>query len=98
MDKSNREYTIHSPFSAQRWPLICTYVKKCAQLDARSGDPFKSNRESPFFMALDSVGACFVFFFLDVRFKVAPFISFKIQVRRTFDDLYCLYFKSEVMV
>ena len=63
MDKSNREYTIHSPFSAQRWPLICTYVKKCAQLDARSGDPFKSNRESPFFMALDSVGACFVFFF-----------------------------------
>ena len=48
-------------------------------------------------MALDSVGACFVFFF-DVRFKVTAFISFKIQVRRTFDDLYCLYFKSEVMV
>ena len=38
------------------------------------------------------------FFFLDVWFKVAAFISFKIQVRRTFDDLYCLYFKSEVMV
>lgn len=59
------EYTsIHSPFSAQRWPLICTCVKKCVQLDARSGDPFKSNRESPFFTALDSVGACFVFNFL----------------------------------
>ena len=38
------------------------------------------------------------FFFLDVRFKAAAFISFKIQVRSTFDDLYCLYFKSEVMV
>lgn len=38
------------------------------------------------------------FFFLDVRFKVDSFISFKIQFRRTFDDLYCLYFKSEVMV
>lgn len=61
------EYAIRSPFSAQRWPLIFTCVKKCAQSDARLGDPFKSNRESPFFTVLDNVGVGFVFLMLGLR-------------------------------